>query len=58
MSQGSESSLGGLSRSFSQSTSFQSRGIVLTESAAALRLKDLFANANAHDDDDDDDNSE
>jgi len=54
MSQGSESSLGGLSRSFSQSTSFQSRGMARTESAAALRLKDLFANADAHDDDDDD----
>jgi len=58
MSQGSESSLGGLSRSFSQSTSFQSRGMVRTESAAALRLKDLFANADAHDDDDDDDDDD
>lgn len=47
----SSSGLGGLSRSLTQSASFPaSRGMVRTESAAALRLKDLFAAAQANDD--------
>ena len=37
---------GGLSRSFGRSGSISGRGMVRTESAAALRLKDLFAAAN------------